>query len=247
MEESRSVLFEVLRFRPEQDEAPVFETFEVRCMPDWVVLDALNAIKDDLDATLSYRWSCCMGVCGSCGVAVNGRPRLACSVFVSDYTGTIRVEPLSNFPVVRDLVIELDGFLDKIRSVKPWIIRKLEKDLSDGEYRQSPEELEDFRQFSMCINCALCYAACPVLAREPEFVGPAALALGHRYNRDSRDEGEASRWQGMHGREGVWSCSYANECSRVCPKQVDPAMAIQQAKLNGALQWLKLVRARGGR
>lgn len=245
MAEPTSLILEVLRFRPERDEEPVFESYEVPCLPDWVVLDALNAVKDDIDPTLSYRWSCCMGVCGSCGVVVNGRPRLACSAFVREYPGAIRVEPLSNFPVVRDLVIELDGFVRKLEKVKPWIIRRLEKDLAEGEYRQSPEELEEFRQFSMCINCALCYAACPVLAGEPEFVGPAALALGHRYNKDTRDEGERSRWRELYGGEGVWSCSYANECSEVCPKQVDPAMAIQQAKLTAALQWLKIVPTRG--
>jgi fumarate reductase iron-sulfur subunit len=239
--ELRKVKFEVLRFRPESDTEPVFETYEVDCMEDWVVLDALNAIKDDVDPTLSHRWSCRMGVCGSCGMLVNGRPVLTCAAFVRNYEGTIRVEPLSNFPIVRDLVVDLDGFIDKIKSVKPWIIRKIEKDLSEGEYRQSPEQLEEFKQFSMCINCALCYAACPVLANEPEFVGPAAIALAHRYNLDSRDEGNADRFARLTGGDGVWACSYANECSQVCPKHVDPAMAVNQAKLTAALQWTKVL------
>jgi fumarate reductase iron-sulfur subunit len=229
--------FEVLRFRPEQDQEPVWQTYEVPCLPDFVVLDALNAIKDDIDPTLSHRWSCRMGVCGSCGMVVNGRPVLTCNAFVRDYEGTIRVEPLSNFPIVRDLIVELDGFVRKIRSVKPWIIRKLEKDVADGTYLQSPAQLEEFKQFSMCINCALCYAACPVLVNDPEFLGPAAIALGHRYNLDSRDEGNRERFDVLNDHEGVWACSYANECSQVCPKHVDPAMAINQAKLTGALQW----------
>jgi fumarate reductase iron-sulfur subunit len=233
--------FEILRFRPGQDAEPVYQTYEVTCLPDWVVLDALNAIKDDIDPTLSHRWSCRMGVCGSCGMLVNGRPVLTCAAFVRNYEGTIRVEPMSNFPIVRDLVVELDDFVRKIRSVKPWIVRRIEKDVAEGEYRQSPEQLEEFRQFAMCINCALCYAACPVLANEPEFVGPAAIALGHRYNLDSRDEGNAERFDAIHGPEGVWACSYANECSQVCPKHVDPAMAIQQAKLTGALQWTHIL------
>ena len=237
MAESRLVKFEVLRFRPESDKEPVFETYEVPCMEDWVVLDALNAIKDDIDPTLSHRWSCRMGVCGSCGMLVNGRPILTCAAFVRNYTGTIRVEPLSNFPIVRDLVVDLESFIDKIKSVKPWIIRKIEKDLADGEYRQSPAQLEEFKQFSMCINCALCYAACPVLASEPEFLGPAAIALAHRYNLDSRDEGNAERFKTLNDGDGLWGCSYANECSQVCPKHVDPAMAIQQAKLTDVLQW----------
>jgi len=239
--ELRKVKFEVLRYRPGQDVEPVFETYEVDCMEDWVVLDALNAIKDDIDPTLSHRWSCRMGVCGSCGMLVNGRPVLTCAAFVRNYEGTIRVEPLSNFPVVRDLVVELDSFIEKIRSVKPWIIRKIEKDVSEGEYLQSAAQLEEFKQFSMCINCALCYAACPVLANEPEFVGPAAIALAHRYNLDSRDEGNAERYERLVQGDGVWACSYANECSQVCPKHVDPAMAVNQAKLNTALQWTKIL------
>jgi fumarate reductase iron-sulfur subunit len=241
MAETKLYKFEVLRFRPEVDKEPVFETYEVPCMEDWVVLDALNAIKDDIDPTLSHRWSCRMGVCGSCGMLVNGRPILTCAAFVRNYSGTIRVEPLSNFPIVRDLVVDLESFIHKIKSVKPWIIRKIEKDVSEGEYRQSPEQLEEFKQYSMCINCALCYAACPVLASEPEFLGPAAIALAHRYNLDSRDEGNAARFDTLNDGEGLWGCSYANECSQVCPKHVDPAMAIQQAKLTDALQFVHVL------
>jgi len=229
--------FEVLRFRPEQDQEPVWQSYEVPCLPDFVVLDALNAIKDDIDPTLSHRWSCRMGVCGSCGMMVNGRPVLTCNAFVRNYEGTIRVEPLANFPIVRDLIVELDGFVRKIQSVKPWIIRKLEKDVADGTYLQSPEQLDEFKQFSMCINCALCYAACPVFVHDPDYIGPAAIALGHRYNLDSRDEGNRERFDVLNDHEGVWACTYANECSQVCPKHVDPAMAINQAKLTGALQW----------
>ena len=245
MTDVNTVKFQVLRFRPEQDEEPVWQEYEVPCQPDFVVLDALNYIEDEIDPTLSYRWSCRMGVCGSCGMLVNGRPILTCNAFVRDYDGPLRVEPLSNFPIVRDLVVDLDSFVKKLRDVKPWIIRKAEKDVDEGEYLQTPAELERYKQFSMCINCALCYAACPVLAHEPEFVGPAAIALGHRYNLDSRDEGEAARWSAITGRDGVWACSYANECSQVCPKHVDPAMAIQQAKLAGAMQWMRLVPRRG--
>jgi fumarate reductase iron-sulfur subunit len=233
--------FEVLRFRPEQDAEPSFQTYQVPCLPDFVVLDALNAIKDDIDPTLSHRWSCRMGVCGSCGMLVNGRPVLTCNAFVRNYEGTIRVEPLANFPIVRDLVVELDSFLHKLKSVKPWIVRRIEKEVADGTYLQSPAQLEEYKQFSMCINCALCYAACPVLAHDPEFVGPAAIALAHRYNLDSRDEGNRERYDVLNAPDGVWACSYANECSQVCPKHVDPAMAINQAKLTGALQWARLL------
>ena len=161
---------------------------------DWVVLDALNYIKDRLDGTLSYRWSCRMGVCGSCGMRVNGEPKLTCATFLADYApGPVRVEPLRNFPVIRDLIVDISDFMRKLTTVKPWIVRHEEKPVADGEYLQTPEQLEAYKPFSMCINCMLCYAACPIYALDPKFVGPAAIALAQRYNLDSRDEGAKER------------------------------------------------------
>ena len=153
--------------------------------------------------------------------------------FLRDYLpGPIRVEPLANFPVERDLVIVLDDFMDKLRAVKPWIIRDEEKPLSEGEYRQTPAQLADYKQYSMCINCMLCYAACPVYQNDEHFLGPALLALGQRYNHDSRDQGQDSRYDVMWTSEGIWDCTFVGECSAVCPKHVDPAGAIQQAKVD---------------
>jgi len=110
---------------------------------------------------------------------------------------------------------------------------------SRGTYSQSPAQLADFKQFSMCINCMLCYSACPVIANEPAFLGPAAIALGHRYNLDSRDEGAEERNRVFLEEGGVFACSYANECSEVCPKHVDPAAAVNQAKFLGLLEWAR--------
>jgi len=229
----------ITRFDPDKDQVPKTQTYRIPVQPDWKVLDALNFIKDEVDGTLSHRWSCRMAVCGSCGMTVNGEPKLTCKTALADYGDTIEVEPLSNFPVIRDLVVELDGFMEKFKAVKPWIIRAKEKAAEEGVYRQTPEQLEAFKQFSMCINCMLCYAACPVVGNEPGYLGPAALALGHRYNLDSRDQGEAERNQVFREEGGVYSCSYANECSEVCPKNVDPAAAINQAKLLAVVDWVK--------
>ena len=153
------------------------------------------------------------------------------------YSGRVEVEPLSNFPVVRDLVVELEGFMDKFKAVKPWIVRAKEQAAEEGTNKQSTEELMAFKKFSMCINCMLCYSACPVVANEPDFLGPAAIALGHRYNMDTRDEGAATRNEIFRGEGTVFECSYANECSEVCPKGVDPAGAVNQAKLNAVVDW----------
>ena len=237
MSDVQKKTFVVTRFDPDRDQVPKTQSYEVPVEPDWKVLDALNFIKDHIDPTLSHRWSCRMAVCGSCGMLVNGEPKLTCKVALSSYGDTVEVAPLPNFPVIRDLVVELDGFMEKFEHVKPWIIRAKERAVEDGPMRQSPEELEEFKHFSMCINCMLCYAACPVVANEPEFLGPAAIALGHRYSLDSRDEGAGERNRIFRGEGTVFSCSYANECSEVCPKNVDPAAAVNQAKLKAVIDW----------
>jgi succinate dehydrogenase iron-sulfur subunit len=204
------------------------------------VLDALNYIKDRLDGSLSYRWSCRMGVCGSCGMMVNDEPKLTCAAFLSDYLpGPVRVEPLRYFPIMRDLVIDMTDFMGKLQHVKPWILRDEEKPLSQGEYLQSPEDLDIYKQYSMCINCMLCYAACPVYGLDPQFIGPAAIALAQRYNMDSRDQGTTQRLDVLSQHEGIWGCTFVGECSKVCPKEVDPAGAIQQYKLTATKEWVK--------
>ncbi|HEX5064921.1 MAG TPA: succinate dehydrogenase/fumarate reductase iron-sulfur subunit [Myxococcota bacterium] len=246
---SEKKTFVITRFDPDKDQAPRQQTYEVPVQPDWKVLDALNYIKDEIDPTLSHRWSCRMAVCGSCGMMVDGKPSLTCKDALSDYGDKVEVAPLANFPIVRDLVVELEGFLEKLSSVKPYILRAKERALEEGTHRQSPAQLEEFKQFSYCINCMLCYSACPVVANEPEFLGPAAIALGHRYNMDSRDEGQHERNEVFRGEGTVFSCSYANECSEVCPKHVDPAAAINQAKFNAVIDWLTgfVTSPRGGK
>jgi len=239
--------FVITRFDPDKDQVPKTQEYTIPVRPDWKVLDALNYIKDEVDGTVSHRWSCRMAVCGSCGMMVNGEPKLTCSTALSGYGDEVTVAPLANFPVVRDLVVELEGFMDKFKSVKPWIIRAKQQAAEEGPYRQTPDELHAFKQFSMCINCMLCYAACPVVTNVPDFLGPAAIALGHRYNLDSRDEGAAERNEIFRGDGNVYECSYANECSEVCPKGVDPAAAVNQAKLLAVVDWAtSLVLPRSG-
>jgi len=238
----KTITLKVARYRPGQDPAPTLQTYTIPYRQDWVVLDALNHIKDQVDGTLSYRWSCRMGVCGSCGMMVNGVPKLTCAAFLRDYhPREIRVEPLANFPVIRDLVVDITDFLDKLKRVKPWLIRKLEKPIAEGEYLQKPQELEAYKQFTQCINCMLCYSACPVYGLEPEFLGPAAIALGYRYNLDSRDQGREERQPVLGAHDGVWQCTFVGECSEVCPKHVDPAAAIQRSKVEAAKDWVKAV------
>jgi fumarate reductase iron-sulfur subunit len=235
-----TIKMEVARYSPERDAAPTFQNYDVPLRKDWVVLDALNHIKDKLDGSLTFRWSCRMGVCGSCGMMVNGEPKLTCATFLSAYApGPVRVEPMRYFPVVRDLVVEMTDFMTKLRKVKPWLIRQDDKPLSEGEFLQTPQQLETYKPFSMCINCTLCYAACPVYGLDPLFIGPAAIALAQRYNLDSRDQGSDERMDILSQHEGIWGCTFVGECTKACPKNVDPAGAIQQYKLTAAMNWFK--------
>ena len=240
---AETIKLTVSRYRPEEESEPTFQTYDVPYNKDWVILDALNYVKDQLDGTLTFRWSCRMGVCGSCGMMVNGTPTLTCAVPLSDYVSSepIRIEPLQFFPIIRDLVVDMNSFLGKLSSVKPWIIRDDEKPPVEGEYRQTPAELDVYKQFSMCINCMLCYSACPVVGLEPEFTGPAAIALAQRYNLDSRDQGAAERMAVLNEHDGMWGCTFVGECTNVCPKNVDPAGAIQLYKMASATDWFKSV------
>src|SRR4030081_2678465 len=124
---AKTITLSVSRFDPERDEEPRLQSYEVPFHEDWVVLDALNWIKTHADGSVSYRWSCRMGICGSCGMNVNGVPKLTCNAFLRDYwPQSITVEPLNNFPIVRDLIIDMDDFMHKLQSIKPWIVRKQE-------------------------------------------------------------------------------------------------------------------------
>ena len=235
----RQIQLEVLRYNPETDSQPRFQTYSVPCLSEWVVLDALNYVKENLDPTLSYRWSCHMAVCGSCGMMINGEPKLSCKAFIHEYGDQIRVEPLANFPIERDLVTVVEDFIAKLTSVKPYLIPKHDQPISAGEFKQTPAQLMKYKQYTLCINCMLCYAACPQYGLVPEFLGPAAIALAHRYNQDSRDGGRDERQEVVAAHEGVWECSFVGACSEVCPKHVDPAGALQQVKVASTIDWYK--------
>lgn len=230
----------IARYNPDKGGEYKFQRFAIPYQTDWSILDALNHIKSRVDGSLSFRWSCRMAVCGSCGMMVNGTPRLACSTYLNEfYPGEVTLEPLANFPVVRDLVVDLTDFMEKLKAIKPWIIRKNKKDEEDlsREYLQTPSEMERYYQQSLCINCTLCYAACPAYGLHSDFLGPAAIALTYRYNKDSRDQGIGERREVVAAENGVWKCPVVGDCTEVCPKHVDPSAAIQRTKVNSAANW----------
>jgi fumarate reductase iron-sulfur subunit len=233
MTAAATITIECLRYNPETDSAPRYQSYPVPYAEEMSVLQGLQYIKDHLDGSLTFRWSCRMAVCGSCGHMVNGIPTVSCQAFLRNYfPNTVRVEPLTHFPIVRDLVIDQSDFLKKLESIKPYVIPREPKSVDEGPYRQTPAQIDEYYQYAQCINCLLCYAACPQYGLNPNFTGPAALALLHRYNADSRDAGTRERMAVVNAEDGVWGCTLVSYCSEVCPKGVDPARAVNQNKIN---------------
>ncbi|PIE42265.1 MAG: succinate dehydrogenase/fumarate reductase iron-sulfur subunit [Gammaproteobacteria bacterium] len=241
----QTITIEVLRYRREADKKPFWQSYEIPYKDDLSVLEALNYIKDHVDSTLSYRWSCRMAVCGSCGMMINNVPKLACETFLREfYPDKVRIEALKNFDIERDLVVDIEPFMEKFVSIKPYVINAMtgkketiqaNVDAKHESTTQTPAQLTKFKQYTMCINCLLCYAACPQMGLNPKFLGPAALSMAQRYNKDTRDSGKAERLEVMNKKDGIWPCTFVGYCSEVCPKSVDPAGAIQQAKLDGTI------------
>jgi fumarate reductase iron-sulfur subunit len=232
------IVIEVLRYRSETDNKPVVQSYRVPFTNDMSVLQGLQYIKDHLDGSLSFRWSCRMAICGSCGMMIDDTPKLACMTFLRNYhPGPLRVAPLKHFPIERDLVVTVGEFVKKIEGIYPYLVPKVQRSLADGEYLQTPDQLTVYEPFSDCINCMLCYAACPQFGENPDFIGPGALALLQRYNGDSRDGAQARRMELVHTENGAWSCTAVGYCSEVCPKQVDPANAVNQNKTRSAIDF----------
>ena len=172
---------------------------------------------------------------------VNGVPHLACKTFLRDYEGKdMKIEPLANFPIERDLVVDLSDLIEKIERIKPYIIpdAKNANMPLNKNFKQTPMQMEAYLQFAQCINCGCCYAACPQYKLNPKFIGPAALTLLYRYNVDNRDAGAKLRAPFLNSEEGVWGCTFVGYCSEVCPKHVDPSSAIQLGKKMSATDYV---------
>lgn len=235
MADKRELVLRVQRFDPSVEERPRFQQYAIPLEHGMTVLDALIYAKDRLDHGIGVRFSCRMASCGSCGMKVNGRPRLACETQVADLgsSAMITVQPMDNFPVIRDLVVDLEPFFSRHAALSPHLVRKSdpgEQDSPVGEYLMSPEQLEPFVQFTYCIKCGLCSSSCPTSSTDSLFPGPQALAQAHRFLEDGRDEATKERLELLDTQHGVWRCHFAGTCSAVCPKGVDPALGIQLLK-----------------
>ena len=224
----QAVQLKVYRKNPKHGESAHFDMFEVPIQRWTTVLDALLYAKGYLDRSIAIRYSCRMASCGSCGMKINGIPRLACYTKVSEIKeGIITCEPLPNFPIIRDLVGDFSDFFEHHRTMKPYMHNENADMHNLTEFIQSPEDVENYLQFSYCIKCGLCYSACPSVGSDTKFPGPQALAQAYRYVADNRDNATEARLKIVDTKHGIWRCHFAGSCSTVCPKGVDPALGIQ--------------------
>jgi len=220
--------FKIYRYDPQVDQGPFYKHYEVHAEPEERILDCLNKIKWEQDGTLSYRMSCGHGVCGSDGMRINGTCGLACQKLVKDYQcPEIVIEPLPVFKVLKDLVVDMNSFLDGINTVKPYLICSTG---AEKEIAQTPEDRRKIDDVIRCIMCACCTSSCPVKGYNPIYTGPAALMWAYRYIFDSRDEKHLERLKQVDDPNGVHACVNFFECTRVCPKEIPVTKSINLIK-----------------
>jgi succinate dehydrogenase / fumarate reductase iron-sulfur subunit len=223
----------IFRFDPQKDNEPHYDVFAVEAKSSDRLLDCLNKVRWEQDGSLAYRMSCAHGICGSDGMTINGVSALACQKLVKDFEEgkAILVEPLSFFAVVKDLVVDMEPFFEREKSVHPQNGIVLVEAEEGKEHLQSAEERERFDDDIKCIMCACCVAACPVnLKEDPEYVGPAAVLRAHRYIFDSRIKDALERLAFMDKPHGVWSCKSYYKCTQVCPKGIQVTKHVLEVK-----------------
>ena len=218
------VELKILRFDPERDEKPRWERYVVEADPMSRVLDVLTTVKLHNDGSLTFRRSCAHGVCGSDAMLINGRNRLACKIRVDQLGRKISVAPLPGLPVIKDLVVDMDGFFGKFKSVLPYQID--DGVMPERERLQSQHDRARYDDTTKCILCAACTSSCPSFWAKPEYVGPAAIVNAHRFIFDTRDEGADERLEILSDENGVWRCRTIFNCTDACPRGINITRAI---------------------
>ena len=222
--------FLIYRYDPENDTKPRYQSYEVTAEPTDKILDCLNKIRWEQDASLAFRASCVHGICGSDAMLINGNIALACQKLVRDFTtgNNFVIEPLPLFEVVKDLVVDLEPFFEKYRSITPYLID--DGNPPDKERLQDPTVQETIEPALRCILCASCTAACPINRADPDYAGPAALLRAFRYLFDSRDAITDERLADLDHPSGIWGCKTMTWCSDVCPKGIPVTRCLTQIK-----------------
>ncbi|HTT10834.1 MAG TPA: succinate dehydrogenase iron-sulfur subunit [Burkholderiaceae bacterium] len=227
---ARSVRFEIYRYDPDKDARPYMQKLEARLAPhDKMLLDALMRIKSDFDDSVSFRRSCREGVCGSDAMNINGKNGLACITNLRDLKEPIVLKPLPGLPVIRDLIVDMTLFFKQYHSIKPYLVN--ESTPPEKERLQSPQEREELDGVYECILCACCSTACPSFWWNPDkFVGPAGLLQAYRFIADSRDQATNERLDNLMDPYRLFRCHTILNCVDVCPKGLNPTLAIGKIK-----------------
>lgn len=223
----------IRRYNPENDKKPWWGEYTLTDVePNDTVLDLLHRIKWEQDGTLALRRSCAHGVCGSDAMRINGANALACKMLVARLDSSrIQVEPILGLPVIKDLIVDMEPFMDHYKSVLPFFMND-EPAPADGRERlQSPEDRAKFDDTTKCILCAACTTACPSFWANGRYVGPAAIVQAHRFIFDSRDEGATERLAVVGDTFGVWKCRTIFNCTSACPRDIEVTKAIAEVKL----------------
>ena len=228
--------FSIYRYEPEAGTSPRMQDYEVALRPgDHMVLDALMRIHE-ADETLSFRRSCREGICGSDGMNINGRNRLACVTPLKDLPEPVVLRPLPGQPVIRDLIVDLTQFFAHYVSIRPWVID--ERPMPERERLQTPEQRAELDGLYECILCACCSTQCPSYWWNPDkFIGPAGLLQAYRFVADSRDQDTDARLDFLEGPFRLYRCRSIMNCTEVCPKGLEPSRAIEK------LRWKLLQRS----
>lgn len=222
--------FKIQKFNPEADNEPYHRDYQIDLPERATVLDALYAIKEQQDGTLSFRSSCRSAICGSCAMRINGAAKLACKTRVVsevEARGAVLVEPLQ-FPLIKDLIVDMTLFWDMMEKIKPWLIPDPNEPPPERERLAKPETTADVMRNSLCIMCACCHSDCNAKEVEPAFIGPAAFARADRYLSDVRDGATEGRLKLLNEQHGAWECVRCFICTQVCPKDVDPRESIRR-------------------
>ncbi len=224
--------FEILR-QQSGTSLPRSVTYTLEVEPEQTILDCLNQIKWEQDGSLAFRKNCRNTICGSCAMRIDGRSALACREKVSAYWGDrrtpIRIAPLGNLPVIKDLVTDMGRFWQNLEAVDPYVSTR-GRAIPEREFLQSPAQRERLGAAGNCILCGACYSECQGVAANQEFAGPHALAKVQRTFTDSRDNAAAERLEKANGIDGVWGCTRCYWCNDVCPMDVAPMDRIGDIK-----------------
>lgn len=223
--------FKIYRYDPDSGENPRIDTYEVdtsTCGP--MVLDALIKIKSEMDSTLTFRRSCREGICGSCAMNIDGTNTLACTKGIDEVCGDVKISPLPHMQVIKDLVPDLNNFYAQYESVEPWL-KSDTPPPQNGERLQSPEDRAKLDGLYECILCACCSTSCPSYWwNGDKYLGPAVLLQAYRWIADSRDEATGERLDELEDPFKLYRCHTIMNCTKTCPKGLNPAQAIAEIK-----------------